>query len=274
MSQSREHRNSAIGIFDSGIGGLTVAAEVFNSLPNEDIIYFGDTGRTPYGPRSEEIIKRFSRQDVNFLIEKGVKFIIVACNTASAMALDYIGGIYNIPMIGVIAPGATAAAKKTKSGKIGVIGTQGTIASSSYQKALKLLDKNFKIYPKPCPLFVSLAEEGYVDKPASELIAADYLSELKTRDIDTLILGCTHYPLLKKTIAGVMGPTVKLIDSAEETARAVKETLSGLNLLNPSAKSGKKKFYVSDSPEKFKKIGERFLGRKIGKVELVDINAY
>ncbi|MEE9554668.1 MAG: glutamate racemase [candidate division Zixibacteria bacterium] len=274
MSQSKEYRNKAIGIFDSGIGGLTVASEIFKSLPNEDIIYFGDTGRTPYGPRSAEIVKKFSRQDVNFLIGKGVKFIVVACNTASAMALDYIGGIYEIPMIGVITPGATAAAKKTKSKRIGVIGTQGTIASLSYQKALKSIDRDFQVFPKPCPLFVAMAEEGYVDKPATRLIADDYLGELRKKEIDTLILGCTHYPLLKKTIADVMGSKVKLIDSAEETARDVKKTLSRLKLLNPSVKPGKKRFHVSDSPGKFKKIGERFLGRKIGKVELIDITEY
>jgi len=219
-------------------------------------------------------VKRFSRQDVNFLIEKSVKFIVVACNTASAVALDYIRGIYNIRMIGVIEPGAAAAAAKTKNRKIGVIGTQGTIASSSYPKALKAIDENFKIYSKPCPLFVALAEEGYVDKPATKLIAVDYLAELANKNIDTLILGCTHYPLMKNAIAAVMGPKVALIDSAQETAMAVNKTLEQFGLLNPSKKPGQKRFFVSDSPEKFKKIGERFLGRRIGKVELVDITAY
>jgi len=274
MSSTRGHQNKAIGIFDSGIGGLTVAAAIFNALPCEDIIYFGDTGRTPYGPRSPEIVKRFSRQDVNFLIEKNVKFIVVACNTASAVALDYIRGIYNIPMIGVIAPGALAAARKTSNKRIGVIGTQGTIASSSYQKALKSMDSGLRIYSRACPLFVALAEEGYIDKPATRLIANDYLAELVQSNIDTLVLGCTHYPLLQKTIADVMGPGVTLIDSAEETARDAEQTLAGLNLLNSSKSPGTRKFYVSDSPEKFKKIGERFLGRRIGKVELIDINVY
>jgi len=274
MNLSAGHRDKAVGVFDSGIGGLTVAAEVFKSLPNEDVIYFGDTGRTPYGPRSPEIVKRFSRQDVNFLIEKGVKFIVVACNTASAMALEYIRGIYNIPMIGVIWPGVTAAVKRTRSGRIGVIGTQGTIASMSYQKALRETDNGFKIHSKACPLFVALAEEGYVDRPATKLIAIDYLQEMISRKVDTLILGCTHYPLLKNTIAEVMGPDVKLIDSAEETARAARKTLADLKLLNGGSKPGRRRFYVSDSPEKFKKIGERFLGRRIGKVELVDITSY
>lgn len=274
MNPAGSHRDKAIGVFDSGIGGLTVAAELFKALPNEDIIYFGDTGRTPYGPRSPEIVKRFSRQDVNFLIEKGVKFIVVACNTVSAMALEYINGIYNIPMIGVISPGVAAAVRKTKSGRIGVIGTLGTISSMSYQKALEATNNGYKIYAKACPLFVALAEEGYIDKPATKLIAVDYLRELILRKIDALILGCTHYPLLKKTIAEVMGSEVELIDSAEETARAVKKALSNLKLSNDKAKAGQRRFYVSDSPEKFKKIGERFLGERIGKVELVDITVY
>ncbi len=267
-------QSKAIGIFDSGIGGLTVAAEIFRHLPNENVIYFGDTGRYPYGPRSPEIIKRFSDQNMNFLLEQGVKFVVIACNTASAMALDYIKKICSIPIIGVIDPGAVAAARKTKSKRIGVIGTQGTIESSSYQRALRSLDNTFKIYAKACPLFVALAEEGYVSKPAARLIAADYLKEMKRRKIDTLVLGCTHYPLLKRTIRHVMGGAVELIDSAEETTRALKAALMKLSLLNESRRIGKKKFYVSDSPEKFKKIGERFLRQRIGKVDLVDINTY
>lgn len=274
MISTREHRNKAIGVFDSGIGGLTVAAEIFKRLPNEDVIYFGDTGRTPYGPRSPEIVKRFSRQDINFLIEKHVKFIVVACNTASAVALDYIRGIYNIPMIGVITPGASAAARKTKSKRIGVIGTVGTIDSLSYQKALKEIDSGFNIHAKACPLFVALAEEGYVDKPAARLIAEDYLEELKQKNIDTLILGCTHYPLLKDTIADVMGKRVKLIDSAEETALVAKNRLGKMKLLRDSKTPGKRRFYVSDAADRFKRVGEKFLGRRIGKVEVVDITVY
>ncbi len=267
-------QNKAIGIFDSGIGGLTVAAEIFRRLPNENVVYFGDTGRYPYGPRSPRIIKRFSRQNVNFLLKQNVKFIVVACNTASAMALGYIKKISSVPIIGVIQPGAAAAARKTTTRRIGVIGTQGTIESSSYQRALRSLNSTFRIYARACPLFVALAEEGYVNKPAARMIAADYLREMKRRKIDTLVLGCTHYPLLKRTIKQVMGTGVELIDSAEETTSALKTSLSKLGLLNEGRRAGKKKFYVSDSPEKFKKIGERFLRRRIGKVELVDINAY
>ena len=274
MTTPKTHRTKAIGIFDSGIGGLTVVAEIIKQLPNENVIYFGDTGRYPYGPRSREIIKRFSRQNINFLLEKGVKFIVVACNTASAYALDYVKRMYPIPMIGVVKPGSEAAARFTANGKIGIIGTEGTIGSSSYQKALKKINGSFRIFAKPCPLFVSLAEEGYIDKPAARLIAKDYLLEIKQKKIDTLVLGCTHYPLLKNVIGNVMGKGVTLVDSAEQTASVVKDTLTGLELDNPSKKTGEKRFYVSDSPEKFKKLGESFLGKRIGKVNLIDINAY
>jgi len=274
MNPRINNRNKAIGIFDSGLGGLTVAREVFKKLPHEDIIYFGDTARTPYGPRSADIVKKFSRQDVNFLLSKNIKFVVVACNTASAFALDYLKKIYNIPMIGVVKPGSEAAVRVSPSGKIGVIGTQGTIKSNSYQKALLKLDPKLKISALPCPLFVAIAEEGYINKPATKLIAEDYLKGLKNKNIDSLILGCTHYPLLKKVIANTVRPKIKLIDSAEQTAIAVKTELERLDLANPKKTAAKKSFYVSDSPDKFKKLGERFLGKKIGRVRLVDINAY
>lgn len=251
-----------------------MVAEIIRQLPHENVVYFGDTGRHPYGPRSRNIIKRFSRQNINFLLEKGVKFIVVACNTASAFALEYVKKIYYIPMIGVVKPGSEAAARLSGNKRIGVIGTVGTIASSSYQRELKKFNGSFRIYAKPCPLFVFLAEEGYIDKPAARLIAKDYLAEIKAKKIDTLVLGCTHYPLLKKVIGNVMGSKVTLVDSAEQTAAAIKDTLSRLKLDNPSNKIGKRRFYVSDSPEKFKKLGERFLGQRIGKVNLIDINSY
>ncbi len=274
MTPKNTNQNKPIGIFDSGIGGLTVAAEIFMQSPSEDVVYFGDTGRYPYGPRSENIVKKFSRQNANFLIKKKVKLIVVACNTASAYALNYLKRIYGVPIIGVVLPGAAAAAALTKNKKIGVIGTQGTISSGSYQKALKKIDGSLKIAARACPLFVALAEEGYTQKPASKLIAKDYLSELKNKNIDTLVLGCTHYPLLRKTISGVMGKKVRLVDSAEQTAAVVKFLLKESNLANPQKRSGEKKFYVSDSPKKFKQLGERFLGKRIAKVELIDINSY
>jgi glutamate racemase len=274
MKAKTDHRAKAIGIFDSGIGGLTVAKEVFRLLPNEDVVYFGDTGRYPYGPRSPEIVRKFARQDVNFLLEHSVKFIVVACNTASSLALGYIQRIYNIPMLGVIEPGAKGAIEKSSTKRVGVIGTQGTINSLAYEKALRALNGTLKIYSRACPLFVALAEEGYIDQPATRLITEDYLSDLKSKKIDTLILGCTHYPLLKQPIAAVMGESVRLIDSAEETAKATRQALTTLDLLSPSIVAGKRQFFVSDSPEKFKRISQLFLGRKIGKVGLVDINSY
>jgi len=274
MKARHAHRSKAIGVFDSGIGGLTVAREIFRLLPNEDVVYFGDTGRYPYGTRSPEIVRKFARQDVNFLLERGVKFIVVACNTASSLALDYIKRIYNIPMIGVIEPGAKGALEKTRSRRIGVIGTQGTISSLAYDRVLMALNGSLRIYSKACPLFVSLAEEGYIDKPAAKLIVEDYLGEIRHRKVDTLILGCTHYPLLKKPIAEVMGADVNLIDSAEETARAARGALEKLDLISPSLSLGRKSFFVSDSPEKFKRVGQLFLGRRIGRVSMVDINSY
>jgi len=274
MKHRDDHRNKAIGIFDSGIGGLTVAAEIFKILPNENVIYFGDTGRYPYGPRSPEIVRRFARQDVNFLLEKGVKFIVIACNTASAAALDYIKKIYNIPMIGVIEPGASAAIASTKNRRVGVIGTTGTINSSSYTKALINFDSSLKITVKACPLFVPIVEEAYTDRPAAKMIAEDYLADFRTKNIDTLILGCTHYPLMKKLIGSIVGTDVKLIDSAESTAVAAKQALTEADLLNQKNSEGKKNFYVSDSPDKFKMIAKQFLGKRLSKVELIDINSY
>jgi glutamate racemase len=274
MKARLDHRSKAIGVFDSGIGGLTVAKEIFRLLPNENVIYFGDTGRYPYGPRSPEIVRKFSRQNVNFLLEQGVKYIVVACNTASSLALGYIERIYNIPMLGVIEPGARGAIEKSGTKRIGVIGTYGTISSMAYERALRSLDGNLRIYSRACPLFVALAEEGYINQQATRLIAEDYLIDLKRRKIDTLILGCTHYPLLKQPIGEVMGDGVRLIDSAEETAKATRQALVELNLLNSSSAAGKHQFFVSDTPEKFKRIGQLFLGHRIGKVGLVDINSY
>jgi glutamate racemase len=270
MSLSRK----AIGIFDSGVGGLTVVKQVFEKLPFENVIYFGDTARTPYGPRSSEIVRKFSVQDISFLSTQGVKLIVVACNTASAVALDYLKKIFQLPLMGVIVPGSKAAVKATKNGRIGVIGTAGTIRSESYTRAIKKIDHKIKVFGYPCPLFVSLAEEGYINKKATYLIAQEYLTPLKKQKIDTLVLGCTHYPLLKKVISTVIGEKVTLIDSAEETALEVKRILESKDSLNPDKSEPSYKFYVSDFPEKFIQIGERFLGGKIKEVKKIDINKY
>jgi len=281
-----------IGIFDSGVGGLTVAKKIFQILPKEDVIYFGDTGRYPYGPRSKESVKRFTLQNINFLLSQKVKCIVVACNTASALALNDLEKNHKIPMIGVVKPGALAAAKATRNGKIGVIGTLGTISSGAYEKAIHEIDLQKKVYSVPCPLFVALAEEGYINKKATYLIAQEYLNPLIGKNVDTLVLGCTHYPLLKNVISKIMGKEVKLIDSAEATAIEVKKVLSQKDLLKKTRKTSFRRFYVSDVPDRFVEVGERFLSEgsrpvppkggtglfagkdKISEVERIDIEKY
>lgn len=266
--------SNPIGIFDSGIGGLTVAKKIFELLPFENVIYFGDTARYPYGPRSKAIVTKFSYQDVNFLLTQKVKFIVVACNTASSLALEELKQNHDIPMIGVVEPGAKAAVKTTCNGKIGVIGTIGTIQSDAYRKAIHRLDRRLKVCSLPCPLFVSLAEEGYIRKKATHLIAWEYLRPLMEKEIDTLVLGCTHYPLLKNVISRTMGKKVRLIDSAEETAKEVKRFLEANDLLVKSRKPAVRSFYVSDIPDRFMEVGKRFLKGKINKVKRIDIDEY
>jgi glutamate racemase len=267
-------RDKPIGLFDSGVGGLTVVAEIMRLLPHEDIVYFGDVGRTPYGPRSKEIILQFTRQDIAFLMEQDVKFIVAACNTASAVALEIVAPDYKMEMLGVIEPGARAAAVTTKNGKVGIIGTHGTIASNAYPRAIHDIDSKIKVFSLACPLFVPLAEEGYQDKDAAFLIAEDYLRILRDNDIDTLVLGCTHYPLLKNTIRCVIGKDVTLIDSATATAKEVKAHLERSGLLKPDGAAPEYRYYVSDMPDKFAPIAERFLGRRVDNVIRVDITRY
>ena len=268
-----------IGIFDSGVGGLTVAHEVFKLLPQENVVYFGDVGRTPYGGRSKEIITNFTRQDLTFLIEQNVKFIICACNTVSAVALDELQKDYKMEMIGVIEPGAKAAVEKTKNGRIGVIGTQATINSNAYARVIHQIDTKAKVFSLACPLFVPLVEEGYIDKEATHLIARDYLQTMLDVDIDTLVLGCTHYPLLNEVIGSVMGDKVELVDSGEVIAKEVYRFLADSGLLNPqssqkSGQGGEQKFFVSDVPDKFTNLAARFLGQPVDKVTRVDISEY
>jgi glutamate racemase len=267
-------RSQPIGIFDSGLGGLTVAREIFRLLPNEDVIYFGDTGRYPYGPRSRDIVIEFSRQNTQFLLEQSVKMIVVACNTASALALPVIREEFDIDMLGVVRPGAVSAAKATKNGKIGVIGTTGTISSDIYAKEISDLDPKIKAFSLACPLFVHLVEEGYLDKPASKLIAEDYLAPFRTNGVDTLVLGCTHYPLLKGVIRDVLGDGLVLIDSAEETAQAVYQHLMTRDLLREKTTEVLHKFYVSDLPDRFHQVAKHFLGNRITNVIRVDISKY
>ena len=265
--------NSApLGVFDSGIGGLTVARALFERLPRESVIYFGDTARVPYGPKSPETVRRYSGEILAFLLKRGVKAIVVACNTSTAHALSHLKELSPVPVVGVIEPGARAAVAATKTGVIGVIGTAGTIASGAYERAIKALRPDAKVHAQACPLFVPLVEEGWFDHPAAELIAREYLEPLKRAKVDTLVLGCTHYPLLKPLLARVMGggPDVTLVDSAEETATAVAAELEKLGLLAERG-SHEHRFVVSDDEPHFRKVGARFLGEKIKQVEVVPL---
>ncbi len=277
MSDTANKNRAPIGIFDSGVGGLTVARHLYKLLPEEDVVYFGDVGRTPYGGRSKEIITRFTRQDIAFLLEHDVKLIICACNSASSVALDELVKEHTIKMLGVIQPGVEAAVKRTGNGRIGVIGTNATIGSNAYASRIHLIDPKIKVFSLACPLFVPLAEEGYIDKEATYLIARDYLKTMHEVGIDTLVLGCTHYPLLKQVISDVMGDKVALIDSGEETARVAHDTLIGTGLLRPSdgtESTGERRYFVSDVPEKFEHVARKFLGEPINKITRVDISGY
>lgn len=260
-----------IGIFDSGIGGLTVLREVRRKLPSEPLVYFGDTAHLPYGTKSKETITRFSLDNVRFLRSFGTKLVIVACNTASALSLDAIRAHNDVPVIGVIEPGARQAIRLTRNGRVGVIGTKATIGSGSYEAWLKRLDPSVKVYSQACPLFVPLVEEGWLDGDVVAKVARQYLSPLKSFGIDTLILGCTHYPLLKDVIRQAMGARVRLVNSAEETAREARLLLGRLGLASPARRGrvSECRFYVSDEPEPFRTLGERFLGSPVRTVAKV-----
>lgn len=260
-----------IGVFDSGIGGLTVVKELMQILPNESIVYFGDTARVPYGTKSEKTIKEYSIQNTKFLLSKNVKIIVIACNTASAVALSEIQSMTELPVVGVIKPGAEAAVKNTKNKRVAVIGTTATIQSKAYEKEIKLIDPSIEVYGKACPLFVPIVEEGWSNHKIAQLAAEEYLSELKKKSIDTMVLGCTHYPLLKDTIQKVIGEDVILVDSGVETARVVKQILEKENLINQSTLKPNYSFFVSDLPQKFREVGEMFLGRQIENLVKVDL---
>ncbi|MGO9016412.1 MAG: glutamate racemase [Dissulfurispiraceae bacterium] len=259
-----------IGIFDSGIGGLTVFKEVSLRLPRENIIYLGDTARVPYGIRSPETVTRYSFECTGFLLKQNIKLLVVACNTVSAISLQEICKRVPIPVIGVIEPGARAAVSATKNKKIGIIGTETTIKSSAYSKAINGMSHDIEVYGLACPLFVPLVEEGWTDGVIARMVADRYLNDMRDKGADTLVLGCTHYPLLKNVIQEVMG-AVRLVDSAVETAVAVEQLLvnEGMPALNETA--GAKRFFVTDAPEKFISVGERFLETKIDAIEKIQI---
>ncbi len=265
-------REKAIGIFDSGVGGLTVLREVAALLPFEDIVYLGDTARVPYGTRSARTILRYSLKNARFLMDLGIKILVVACNTSSAVSLPALERQNRLPVVGVIKPGARRAVALTKRGRIGVIGTEGTIRSGAYQRAIKALARGpVEVLARPCPLFVPLVEEGWLDDPVTKAVAQRYLEPLRQAKVDVLVLGCTHYPLLEGVIQEVMGPGVELINSARETAQEVKQVLEDLNLLSHPRKRGQQRFFVTDNPEKFARVGELFLGEAPREVEEVDL---
>jgi len=268
------NKTSPIGIFDSGIGGLTVAKRIIAMLPNENIVYFGDTARVPYDTKSNETVIEYSYQDAQFLINKNVKLIIVACNTASSIAINKLKEKFNIPIIGMIEPGTHLALESTKNGRIGVIGTNATISNKAYSSELNRVEKDLKIIEKPCPLFVPIAEEGWLDHEATKLIAKEYLQDLIDFGVDTVILGCTHYPLLSGVIQEVMGDSVKLIDSGMAASLEVEDYLNGRGVRNDSNQLGTHQFYVSDLPAKFKSVAERFLGTEVKHIEKIDIDTF
>ena len=261
----------SIGVFDSGIGGLTVVRALMNRLPNENIIYFGDTARVPYGPKSAQVVREYTAQDTDFLLSKNVKMIVIACNTVSSVAVDVVQKRAKIPVVGVILPGSESAVKSSKKKRIGVIGTLTTISSNAYANAIRQIDSSVEVFSQACPLFVPLAEEGWIEHSATELIANEYLFPIKLQKIDTLILGCTHYPILKNVIQKAVGDSVQLIDSGESTAATVEHILEKEGLRNPSTLKANVQFFVSDLPHKFLEIGELFLGQKMGIVKKVRI---
>jgi glutamate racemase len=264
-------KEKPIGVFDSGIGGLTVVKRLASVLPKESIVYFGDTARVPYGSKSNSTVVEYSIQNTNFLLHKNVKAVVVACNTASSIAIPNLREKFNIPVIGVILPGADMASRETKNGRVGVIGTRATISNQAYSKAIKEIDNKIEVFEKACPLFVPIAEEGWTHHKATYEIAEEYLRELREKEIDTLVLGCTHYPILADVIQEVIGNNVKLIDSGIATAEVVREEINRIGLETNSGVFGNLDVYVSDIPTTFKQVAELFLGQKINDVLKVDI---
>lgn len=270
-------KNAPIGVFDSGVGGLTVAREIMRQIPNERIVYFGDTARVPYGSKSKDNIIKFSRQIIRFLQTENVKAIVIACNTASALALDEMQQEFDLPILGVVKPGAKVAVETTANKRIGLIGTEANIRSGVYTRYIKSLDDEAKVFEKACPLFVPLVEEGWLHDDITLQVASRYLEELKEKDIDTLIMGCTHYPLIRSTIRKVMGDKVNLVNPAYETAIELKNMLERDNLANKcdvDSPSSMYRFYVSDAEEKFKLFANSILPFDITMTKQINIENY
>lgn len=264
-----------IGIFDSGLGGLTAVKELMHLLPDEPIVYFGDTGRVPYGTKSNEAIIKYAKSDIRFLNTFDLKLVIIACGTVSTIALPHLSGMLSVPIFGVVSAAATAAAKETKNKKVGIIGTNGSIRSGAYARLIAEEDPEIETTSVACPLFVPLVETGHTKGEIARLAAEEYLESIRDAGVDTLILGCTHYPLLKETIASVMGDGVSLIDPGRVTAGFVKEYLTENGLLCKGPVAHQHRFYVSDCPDDFMELGSAFLNRPIpGGVEKIDIEKY
>ena len=266
--------NNPIGVFDSGVGGLTVAREIMRQLPGEDLVYFGDTARVPYGSKSKNTVLKYSRQIVRFLRTKDVKAIVVACNTASALALDDIAAEIDIPIIGVVKPGAKMAVETTKTGNVGVIGTESTIKSGIYNDYIRELNPDITVVSKACPLFVPLVEEGLIEDRVTDDIVARYLQEMKEYRVDSLVLGCTHYPLIRNTIKRFMGDEVRLVNPAFETAKSLKELLAEQGILNTSRRKPEYEYYVSDGVDKFITFADSVLPCHVTDTQVVDIESY
>lgn len=262
-----------IGIFDSGVGGLTVVKQIMKALPNENIIYFGDTARLPYGTKSKKTVTKFSKQIVRFLLTKNVKAVIIACNTASSNSLEELRQTFDIPIFGVIVPGVEEAIRSTKNKKVGIIGTASTIRSKAYETLLAQADSSIEVYAKPCPLFVSLVEEGWTENTVAKLTAENYLTELVEKGIDSLVLGCTHYPLLKRCIGETVGSSIKLVDPAKATARMVKAFLAEHRLLQQGENIAERYFYISDDTDTFCNMCKKAL-KKEYIPQVIDIEAY
>jgi glutamate racemase len=272
MTPSRSQQEQPIGVFDSGIGGLTVVRALLARLPHENIVYFGDTARVPYGPKSPQVVREYAAQDVGFLMGHRVKMVVVACNTVSAVALDVVQKLARVPVVGVIQPGAEAAVRASVKRRIGIIGTQATVNSDAYAHAIRSLAPEVQVISTPCPLFVPLAEEGWIDHQVTRLVAKEYLFPLTLEKIDTLILGCTHYPVLAPAIEAAVGTGVTLIDSGLAAAVEVERLLDEHDLRNRSVQRPHLQFFVSDIPAKFAEVGERFLGQTMGRVRRVAVD--
>jgi glutamate racemase len=271
VSSNMNKKNRSIGVFDSGIGGLTVLKEIIKEMPDEGTIYLGDTARVPYGIRSPETVTRYSLENTRFLFSKDIKLLVVACNTASSISLDSIKKSIHAPVVGVIEPGAKAAVRVTRNKRIGVIGTEATIRSGSYTRSIKAFDRDIEVCHLSCPLFVPIVEEGWIEGEIATIIVEKYLKGIKDKGIDTLVLGCTHYPLLKGVISRVMGEDVALIDSAVEVAKEIKEILNTADSKSKNRENPVREFYVTDSPERFVKVGELFLENKIEHIEMIKL---